>query len=251
MTAPMRMTQRRRMVQLARDQAEAMARREIAALLDRQFKTLKRELRHSRVSLRKRLAKNDGALYKQNEDWGRIIGDFTAKLLEILKRGLSLLFGAENEFWTTRGHTYVTWDPNEVIAAYQNRIGRQISQIGDDTLAQTQQIIATWFAGEGSLPDLIQQLEPLYSADRAELIATTEMCGLASEAAYNMMNHFGITQWRWDAIMDGVVCEACADLNGQTFDTEDNDAYPPEHSRCRCGVYFVEDSAGQLAAFIA
>lgn len=247
---PMRMVQRRRLIDSASRKAEAEVKRAVYAQLQRQYKTLKRELR--RANLRKRLVKNNGALFKQQEDWNKILGDFAASLIDSLKRAAAFIFGAESRFWSSRGKTVPMFDREAIIAAYQARIGRSIGNIGGDTLAEVQKAIADWYASERSLPELIDDLSVYFDESRAELIAVTETRYLTSEISYEMMNHFGITQWVWDSIGDDLVCEECASLHGQTFDVEDTDSYPPAHPACRCGTYFVEESAdgGELAAFI-
>ena len=235
----LRMTQRRAMVEKAKRSGEARIRRAIEPLFARRFAALKRELRRS--NLRKRLAKFAG-LYKDNgaewEDWEE---EFLAALTAAMEKTIDELFAAENEFWQSRGKSAKTWNPQEVLERYQTRVGRKIRNIPDETLEDVQAEISRWFGSEETLPDLINSLGKYFDPARAEMIAITEATALAAQTAYEMMNYFGIKRWRWDAILDAVVCPDCAERNGVTYDVEDNDNYPPAHPRCRCGEYFLED----------
>lgn len=235
----LRMTQRRAMVEKAKRAGEARIKRAIEPLFARRFAALKRELRRS--NLRKRLGKSAG-LYKDNgAEWANWEEEFLAALTEAMLKTIDELFAAENEFWTSRGKEPMAWDSKAVIERYQTRIGRKIRDIPDGTLNDVQDEIARWFGSEETLPDLIDSLGQYFDPARAEMIAITEATALAAQAAYEMMNHFGIRRWRWDAILDAVVCPDCAERNGVTYDVEDSDNYPPAHPRCRCGEYFLEE----------
>jgi len=235
----LRMTQRRTMVDKSRRAGEGRITRTLSPLFARRFAALKRELR--RANLRKRLTKADG-LYKDNgADWAAWAQDFEDALSRAMMSVIDGLYKTENDFWQSRGKPPKTWDSRETLERYQTRIGRRIKDIADDTLKSVQDDIAKWYDSEDPLPDLIETLSQYFSTARAEAIAATEATGLASQVAYDMMNYFGIKKWRWDAILDWAVCAECAGVNGQTFDTEDNDAYPPLHVSCRCGIFFLEE----------
>ena len=238
----LRMTQRRTIMTAARDKVEQRIQSMVSTALARRFAQLKRELR--RGNLRKRLHKADNPLKGPNNDWQPWVDEFTAALLSEMMAGVDDLFAAENSFWTSGGQPPAVWNTQQVVDKYQSRIGRQIKNIGQDTLANTQQTIADWYTTEQTLPELIDTLSQWYSPARAEMIATTEATGLAAQVGGAMMEHFGITRWRWDAFPDA--CPDCLELNGQTFDQADTDSYPPNHPNCRCGQYFLIDDDESL-----
>jgi len=181
--------------------------------------------------LRKYIRKN-GPLYKDDNSWTEWEDEFEAVLEQALQDGVTGIGWVENAFWVSRGKPAVDFDPVSVVQNYQTRIGRLIKNIPQQTRIDVQQMIADWYQTEEGLPELIADLGQFFNPARAEMIAATEMNNVASEIAYQQMGFFGITQWRWDAFNDWAVCDECADLNGQTFDVEDQDSYPPAHPRC-------------------
>ena len=246
----LRMTQRRTLLNKTRAQVERKLKAVAEKSLKKRFKALQRELRRAGFN-RKALKKTDGLYKDAASEWADWIGTFEANLTEVMLEGVNMLFGAENTFWTSRDMPPVeSWDSQQVVDAYQTRIGKRIKNIGEDTLTQTQTKIADWYNGEETLPDLIASLENLFSPARAEMIAVTEATGLAAQVGGEMMSHFGVSQWRWDAFNDKLVCEVCADLNGETFDASDNDSYPPAHPNCRCGQFFLLEDDESAAKFV-
>lgn len=240
----MKHVQRRRLLDKARRKGEAHIVDVIAPMLDRRFKWLKRDLR--RQNLRKRLAKNNGALVKaDDEDWDSWGDAFSEALQSALVDSVVFVEGVESDYFSSIGYDVVGLDPRQVVEAYQERVGLQITHISDDTLAAVQEQITAWFQTDAALPELISSLEALFSPYRAELIATTEMGFIASQVALEQMKNLGIEGWWWDAIMDGATCDICSGLmieqnSGKPF--EIGDAMPPDasHPHCRCGVLYAE-----------
>jgi len=243
---PMRETQRRKLLQNVRVTSEKKIAILVARLFNQRFKSLKRELR--RANLRKRLAKLQGVLLFQKTDpyWMEWIENFNEQLTKSFEEVIAEYSSADNEYWTSHGKEPKIWDTAEVVRAYEKRVGRLIVDISEGTLTQTQSIISSWFNTEKTLPDLIKELEPLYGATRAALIAATEMVNITSEVAREQMEHFGINQWTWDASNDAFTCEICADLHGQHFSVDDLDAYPPAHPNCHCGTLFTGDDGKEI-----
>lgn len=229
--------------------AEERIAQALLPILQRRFRGLKRDLR--RANLRKRIKKNlssdyPSLLWKADDiDWDSWINDLVDTLSGLLADVAHKLLGTESTFWSSRGETMPTqgWDPNAIVANYKTRIdryGRSLSDIGTETEQKVRDSLIDWYnQPEKDFAALTNSLQTLFSPERAQLIAQTEVSGIAAEVNYEMMNHFGITQWRWDSFSDNVVCQICQSLNGQTFDVEDQDAFPPNHPGCRCGQFFL------------
>ena len=177
----------------------------------------------------------------QLEDWGGWddwINEFDTVLSDALIAGAGAIGATETGFWTARGQDGVVYDPSEVVNKYQDRIGRKITDIADETRASVQQDVADWYAEKGSLSDLSDTLEQYFSPARADTIAATEMNNVASEVALDLMDQMGLTSWTWDSFEDWAVCDECDANNGQTFMRDDD--MPPAHPNCRCSVSLEE-----------
>jgi SPP1 gp7 family putative phage head morphogenesis protein len=243
----MRLIERRRAVKRARTKAEAIVSKAVASAFGERFKTLKRDLRRS--NLRKRLKKH---LSKQDtfgpgeagwDEWGEYFVDL---LTEALMEGAGLVGSIENQVWTSRGFAQFIIDREKIVTEYQNRTGKQIKNIADDTRDAVLEDIHEWYNTDAGLPDLIASLEQYFSHTRAELIATTEMGYVASEVALEQMQEYGISRWIWDAFDDFLTCEFCASMHGQVFAV--GEEMPPDasHPRCRCGVLFADENGMEL-----
>ena len=177
----------------------------------------------------------------QLKDWGGWddwIDTFDSVLSEALVDGAGWIGATETAFWTARGAAGIVYDPAGVVAKYQNRIGRKITDIGEDTRAAVQGDVSDWYANEGSLSDLSDTLTQYFSPARADTIAATEMNNVASEVALDLMESLGLTSWTWDAFEDWAVCDECDAKNGKTFMADDE--MPPAHPNCRCSVSLEE-----------
>lgn len=244
MMAAMRETQRRKLLHSAHKLAEEKLKAEAAKLLRLRYRALKRELR--RANFRKRLRKTDGILQKNDGEWQRWIDEFSAAFQKALQDVVNLFTGVEGEYFTSHGGKPLTLDPQKVVLDYQDRIGRQITRIAEETLTQTQSKIADWYNTDEGLPDLIDDLGSLYGEDRAELIARTEAGFIRSQVALESMNFYGIGRWIWDSAMEARTCEFCASMHGKVFDI--SDAMPPDasHPDCLCGVVYANDDGSEL-----
>lgn len=240
----MRETQRRRLLYRTHKQAQDQLKRDVAQLLARRYKALKRELR--RANLRKRLRKTDGVLQKGDGGWAQWISDFSEQLQESLKKIAEMFIGVESEYFTSHGADIPTIDSNKVVSDYHDKIGRQITDIGEETLNLTQDKIRDWYNSEEGLNDLIDDLSDIYDEDRAELIARTEAGFVRSEVALEMMQFYGINKWIWDSALEDRTCEFCSEMHGQVFD--DSDDMPPDasHPNCLCGVVYANDDGSEL-----
>lgn len=242
---PMRATTRRLHVQQALANGERQASADIAALLDRQFRTLKRELR--RANLRKRMEKAShtgapaDALYK-DDGWAAWVAAFTLALRQGLKPMVLALLAVEAQYWASHGRRYQEPDADALIGQYETRTHRPLSQIADDTRAWVLAAVTAWYASGETLPDLLDRLQQYFAPDRAEMIARTESAYAAAQVALDAMVQQGVNQWNLDLAPEenGFPCPICleiADANPHGL----GDELPPYHPNDRCGVTYLMD----------
>ncbi len=249
--APMRETQRRRLLTSARRQALPIATAAIYRLLDRRYKEVKRDLR--RANLRKRLARNvrqgGQVLRKDDMDWQQWAEEFSGDIEDALAPLAEGIWNAEEKYWLSRSARPAPVDPMEIVRAYELRTGRQISGIADDTQAEVMDMITAWYNTDAGMPELIDQLGSVFSEARAEMIARTEASYISSQVSIEMMGQFGIKYWNWDLgdEVGGYPCEIClamADSNPHTLD----DPMPPDasHPNCRCGIVYATEEGDEF-----
>lgn len=265
MPTKIRMTQRRSMKLAARDKAIRHVVDTILPDMQWQYRVLKRELR--RANLRKTIRKiavpasisdtRAAALYKvevmllkqstpEQEDkgtWQKWVAAFLLLLTGSLLWSADELGNVENDVWVSRGLQPVVFDAQSLVNDYQSRIGRQISEIGPDTLQGVQQTIADWYLSDATFSDLVNRLGRYFDEQRAMLIARTEVGNLDSQVSLATMRAYGITRWRWDALGPNP-CDFCLPRNGLWFSIAE--PMPPDaaHPGCYCLPYFnPEDTA--------
>ena len=114
-----------------------------------------------------------------------------------------------------------------------------ISQIDDTTTRTMRQAVARWIENGEPLQALIDDLAPTFGAQRAELIASTEVTRAYQRGSEEAWRQSGVvSQIVWQTVLDERVCRLCGPLNGKkapldgTF--EGNVSPPPRHPRCRC-----------------
>lgn len=240
----MRLTQRRVLLNKARDKAEQDAAKTIARLLDRRFKTVKRQLRaagFNRRQLGRRLqTPGAGILHKQadedDEDWSSWIDDFTQSLQDVMVSIAGVVGEVEIAYWNSREKTPGRIDAEALVSAYMARNGKQIKAIATDTRDNVLRDITEWHATAEGLPDLIDRLEQYFNSDRAETIARTEAAYLSSMISDDIYQRVGVEYFNWDVAdeVDGWPCEICQEKAANN-PYEVGEELPPAHPRCRCG----------------
>jgi SPP1 gp7 family putative phage head morphogenesis protein len=142
---------------------------------------------------------------------------------------------------------------NEDARAWaQNHIGTLIGGIDETTLARTRTAVAAWVQNGEPLYMLIEDLEPVFGSQRAQLIASTEVTRAYAEANQRVYKEAGIRYMEWRAAADELMCPICGALNGQIVGIDDkfdqaldeqirtqfrsNFQLPPAHPRCRCWI---------------
>ena len=231
---------RRRRLAKARKAVEASIKSQTSMLLARAWKGLKpvvekRKAGNGNFGVRgdgPKLLKADGDIPSSDwdgwDDWSQL---FEATLTETLLEGIGVFGDTEAAWADAAGYSGVIFDPRQILTHYQNRIGREISDIADTTRQDVASRIASWYQSGQSLDSLISQLEDYFLQPwRAEMIAITETTGIASEIARELMEQIGSESWVWNSRNDYLVCDECAELHGQTFGIDDE--MPPLHPNC-------------------
>jgi SPP1 gp7 family putative phage head morphogenesis protein len=176
----------------------------------------------------------------KDDSWDAWKAALIIALLAALGNSADDIGGVESSVWESRGYGSLQFNPDQVVQDYQDRIGRNISNIPDDTLAGVQAAIAAWYTSDAPFSDLVDELGKWFDEARAGLIARTEVGNLTSQITLEAMKFFGFTDWIWDAILDDRTCDFCTEQHGQTFHA--GDPMPPEaaHISCRCEAVPVE-----------
>ena len=176
----------------------------------------------------------------KDDSWDAWKAALIIALLAALGDSADDIGSVESSVWESRGYPSLQFNPDQVVQDYQDRIGRNISNIPDDTLAGVQAAIAAWYTSDAPFSDLVDQLGAWFDEARAGLIARTEVGNLTSQITLEAMKFFGFTDWIWDAILDDRTCDFCTEQHGQTFHA--GDPMPPEaaHISCRCEAVPVE-----------
>jgi hypothetical protein len=268
MATRIRLTQRRQKLKAAKKKAAERVKAKILPVMRSQYKRLERFLRRS--NLRKRLNKikvpdpenlnitvDMVALYKveqlfkapsppksDKDEWDTWKKALLIALLLGLFASVDDIGQVENDIWESRGYDPLTFDPQQIIEDYQMRIGRNLDDIGSDTLARVQSAIADWYMGEESLPELLDDLDRFFDEARAEAIAATEVGNMTSQIFLQEMLSNGWTEWYWDALGENPctkpiqllnqIYDGCLDLNGRKFKV--GTPMPPDaaHPNCQC-----------------
>jgi hypothetical protein len=236
--APMRETERKRLIRRTVAEGRKQATAAIFKSLDRRYKVLKRELR--RANLRKRLTKNlrdTGTLLRKDDgDWVDWINQFGLDVKDSLKPIVFGVYDTEGKYWQNRGQHLDPLDADVIFQRYEARQGRQISDLGAETRDKVLADITDWYNSNKSLPELIDTLGQYFSEDRAAMIAETESQFIVSEVARDAMGQFGIKKFDVDLGIEA--CEECF-AQADTNPHDSGDDMPPYHPRCDCGVMYV------------
>lgn len=260
-----RLTERRKLIALARERAESAVREAIRPVFHRQFKRLERFLRKS--NLRKKLGKikidaempveqasltRVELLFKapsppksDQDEWEKWKEELLIALLLGLFSAVDEFGSVENRIATSRGHPELTYDPGQVIEDYQRRIGKPLGNIAGVTLTAIQRIISDWYQTEDPFSTLIDRLDRYFNDVRIDVIASTEAGNVLSQIIHQEMVSYGLMDWYWDHKGEDIPCtnpitiagrsyNGCKELNGKYFKL--GDPMPPEaaHPNCHC-----------------
>ena len=118
--------------------------------------------------------------------------------------------------------------------------GEQIRLIEQTTVNSVRQSVSRWIDNGEPLQALINDLQPTFSARRAELIASTEVTRAFAEGSIRAYQASGIvSEIEWQTARDEIVakCPVCAPRHGKrsTLAAREVDGIGiPGHPRCRC-----------------
>src|SRR5258707_9514822 len=224
--ARIRLTQRRNMLNATRERAQAGVVRTILPIMRRQYKHVTNNLRRG-GNLRKTMGKiavpesfrimmaQDVSFYKaavimkvdpfppfqpppamppqRDESWDSFKAALVASLLLSLGDGAEEIGSVENDVYTSRGYSPLQFDPDLSVQAYQDRIGRKIVNIPEDTMAGVQGAVATWYQNDEPFQGLMDDLGQWFDEGRAELIARQEVGNLMSQITMDAMGFYGFS----------------------------------------------------------
>jgi SPP1 gp7 family putative phage head morphogenesis protein len=149
------------------------------------------------------------------------------------------LIGAENAI--SELGIGVDWQlVNKAVKKWAKKYsGELVGGITDTTKDILQKKLADWIESGKPLGDLIKDIEPMFDAPRAKMIATTEVTKAFSEGNQASWKASEVVDGKkWMTAQDDLVCPICgplseveADLNG---DFEGEYDGPPAHPNCRC-----------------
>lgn len=110
-----------------------------------------------------------------------------------------------------------------------------IRDITETTRNQVRDAVTTWIQSGDPLSVLETQLAPIFGANRANMIAVTEVTRAFAEGNALAWQSTGfINKVRFNTSEDDRVCPFCSPLAGEVFDVDDYGHKPPIHVRCRC-----------------
>ena len=131
-------------------------------------------------------------------------------------------------------------------AEWANRYSYELVRgITDTTRARLQTAIDEWMRNGDTLAQLRDELEPLFGAQRAQLIAQTETTRAAAQGTLEGFRQSGVIhRIEWRTARDEFVCPICGPLHGTRValgETFAGGLLPPAHPGCRCWTAAVVD----------
>jgi len=117
----------------------------------------------------------------------------------------------------------------EVLPTYMDEWWAQIEATSRQ---QIRTAVATMTREGYDTSYVVKQLEQIFSPQRAQLVAVTEVTRLFAKGAQAAYKADGIKRVTWRSVRDPWVCSVCGDHNGKEFDIDTVE--PPAHPRCRC-----------------
>lgn len=171
--------------------------------------------------------------------WDAEMAIFEAMLLKLMLDAARK--GAENALPAGMG-VGINWAlVNKKVAAWAAKYTAELVKgITATTRTATQAAISAWIESGNPLDDLFTALAPIFGADRAEVIAVTEVTRAYAEGNRRMWKETGADGMTWMTAQDELVCPICGDLAAQSvaidseFASGEFTGIPPAHVNCRC-----------------
>lgn len=114
---------------------------------------------------------------------------------------------------------------------FSENIAKQITKTNLTAFSNS---FSTWLDSGEPLDSLTESLEVFYGPVRAEMIAVTETTRAFAEANRVAWRQHKVKQFRFNTVVDDVVCPICEPEDGKIYDIENTTKTPPLHVRCRC-----------------
>ena len=131
--------------------------------------------------------------------------------------------------------TLVNTDARNWATSYAGELIRNIEQT---TVNSVRQSVSRWIDNGEPLQALIDDLRPTFGAQRAELIASTEVTRAFAEGSTRAYQASGVvSEIEWQTARDERVCPVCGPRHGKrsTLAAREVDGIGiPAHPRCRC-----------------
>lgn len=114
-----------------------------------------------------------------------------------------------------------------------------INGINSTTERLLRQSITNWIQNGGPLSDLDTALTPIFGANRASLIASTEITNVYAQGTLASYRRSTVVKkMEWCTARDEMVCPTCGGLHGKRANLDDTFGgyFPAAHPRCRCWI---------------
>lgn len=133
---------------------------------------------------------------------------------------------------------------DEALATFTDNWWQQFSRSTQNALRAS--IVRAQENGLG-VAAVVKDIEPLFGAQRAQVIAVSETTTLMGQGAQATYQRAGFTQWEWRTVRDARVDPICQALDKQTFPMSRQ--FERAHPNCRC--WPVPAGEPQAAAALA
>lgn len=168
------------------------------------------------------------------EWWGEWATSLAADLNAALVPWLANVFAVEIAMAVTPTAGFIV--SKEAVSAAQQYSYHLVTRMSTVQQTQLQAQMGDWWANDEDMRALNERISPIFGADRADLIATTEATRINAMSRQDFYAQRGVHRMEWRSERDSLVCDLCAPLDGEQFDINDDGAYPPEHPGCRCNA---------------
>jgi len=222
-----------------RDEMEGRVQAQMLVFFDEQYKRLARLLRDN--------GKPD---WDNEEEWitNVLFPELSAAhQMGALMGGLGI--GGVGIDWNLVNEDAVAWARKHTLSV-SGQITETTAKRYAEVRDQVSGDIAAWMEEGDPLPKLRQTLEQYMPANRADMVATTEVTRAYAESNMEAWKASGEVEGsEWRTAVDEHVCDTCGESGlqgqvaklGETFKRKDNGAdtgitNPPAHVRCRCYI---------------
>lgn len=185
-------------------------------------------------------------MWDDEEFWAEEVEELVRVLIPLIeKAGLASAKQAAREM--ARLGFGVDWNlVNDRVVDWAWRYGYElVKEITETSREFLREEIPSWIQSDEPLEVLIEKLEPMFGAKRAEMIGVTETTRAFAQGNLETWRESGVVDGKkWFTAEDELVCEVCRPLAGTETGLDgmfDGGEYgplegPPAHVNCRCAV---------------